>query len=140
MVKKSLDPTKLHSLADLSVAAAAEAKAQYSAIVLGATGNVGRRIVQLLIKNPLCKKVVVVTRRKTDAFAAPKVSEVIVNMDRLEEEVAPHPRESTSRSPRSASERAARRCPRRRCARSKSPTRRPFAAPPRLEALASAGS
>ena len=45
---------------------------------------------QLPIKNPLCKKVVVVTRRKTDAFADPKVSEVVVNMDRLEEEVAPH--------------------------------------------------
>jgi hypothetical protein len=30
-------------------AAAAEAKAQFSAIVLGATGNVGGRIVQLLI-------------------------------------------------------------------------------------------
>jgi uncharacterized protein YbjT (DUF2867 family) len=69
---------------------AAAAKAQYSAIVLGATGNVGGRIVQLLIKDPLCKKVVVVTRRKTDAFADPKVSEVVVNMDRLEEEVAPH--------------------------------------------------
>ena len=67
-----------------------EAKAQYSAIVLGATGNVGGRIVQLLIKNPLCKKVVMLTRRKTDAFAAPKVSEVVVNMDRREEEVAPH--------------------------------------------------
>src|SRR6202035_1323136 len=71
-------------------ATAAEAKAQFSAIVLGATGNVGGRIVQLLIKNPLCKKVVVVTRRKADAFADPKVSEVVVNMDRLEEEVAPH--------------------------------------------------
>src|SRR6202050_2899576 len=70
--------------------AAAVAKVQYSAIVLGATGNVGGRIVQLLIKNPLCKKVVVVTRRKTDAFADPKVSELVVNMDRLEEEVAPH--------------------------------------------------
>jgi len=32
----------------------------------------------------------VVTRRKTDAFAAPKFSGVVVNMDRLEEEVAPH--------------------------------------------------
>src|SRR5260221_4485378 len=71
-------------------AAAAEAKAQYSAIVLGATGNVGGRIVQVLVKNPLCKKVVVVTRRKTDAFADPKVYEAVVNMDRLEEEVAPH--------------------------------------------------
>jgi hypothetical protein len=64
--------------------------AQYSAIVLGATGNVGGRIVQLLIRNPLCKKLVVVTRRKTGAFADPKVADVVVNMDRLEEEVAPH--------------------------------------------------
>jgi hypothetical protein len=47
----------------------AEAKAQDSAILLGATGNVDGRIVQLLIKNPLCKKVVVVTLRKMDAFA-----------------------------------------------------------------------
>lgn len=53
-----------------------EAKALYSAIVLGATGNVGGRIVQLLIRNPLCKKVVVVTRRKIDAFADPKVSDL----------------------------------------------------------------
>ena len=68
----------------------AEARAQYSAILLGATGNVGGRIVQLLIRNPRCKKVMVVTRRKTDAFADPKVSQLIVNMDRLQEEVAPH--------------------------------------------------
>ncbi len=68
----------------------AEVKAQYSAILLGATGNMGGRIVQLLIRNPLCKKVVVVTRRKTNAFADSKVSEVVVNMDRLEEEVTPH--------------------------------------------------
>ena len=63
---------------------------QYSVVVLGATGNVGGRIVQLLIKNPLCKKLVVVTRRKTDVFAAPKVFDVVVNLDRLEEEVAPY--------------------------------------------------
>ena len=68
----------------------AAGEAPYSAIVLGATGNVGGRIVQLLIKNPLCKKVVVVTRRKTDAFSDPKVSEVVVDMDRLEEQVTPH--------------------------------------------------
>ena len=67
-------------------------EAQYSAIVLGATGNVGGCIVQFLIGSPLCKKVVVVTRRKTNVFADPKVSEVVVNMDRLEEEVAPHAR------------------------------------------------
>ena len=58
-----------------------EGKALYSAIVLGATGNVGGRIVRLLIKNPRCEKVVVVTRRKMDAFADPKVSAVVVNMD-----------------------------------------------------------
>jgi uncharacterized protein YbjT (DUF2867 family) len=67
-----------------------EAKALYSVIVLGATGNVGGRIVQLLIRNPRCRKVVMVTRRRMDVFAHPKVSEVVVNMDRLEEEIAPH--------------------------------------------------
>jgi uncharacterized protein YbjT (DUF2867 family) len=67
-----------------------EAKAQYSAIVSGATGNVGGCIVRLLIRNPLCKKVVVVTRRKTDAFAAPKSSRWLSTWTDLEEEVEPH--------------------------------------------------
>ena len=62
-------------------------------MLLGATGNVGERIAQFLIKNPLCKKLVVVTRRKTHAFADAKVSELVVNMDRLEEEIAPHAQE-----------------------------------------------
>jgi uncharacterized protein YbjT (DUF2867 family) len=66
------------------------AKASYSAILLGATGNVGGCILQLLIQNPQCLKVLVVTRRKTESFADPKISEVVVNMDRLEEEAAPH--------------------------------------------------
>jgi uncharacterized protein YbjT (DUF2867 family) len=61
-------------------------------MVLGATGNVGGRIVRLLSMNPLCKRVLVVTRRKTDAFTDPKVSEIVVRMDRLEEEVAPYAR------------------------------------------------
>ncbi|MFN7983385.1 MAG: NAD(P)H-binding protein [Vicinamibacterales bacterium] len=64
----------------------------YSAMVLGATGNVGGRIVQLLVRNPECSRVLVVTRRKTNAFTDPKVTELVVNMDRLEEEVAPHAR------------------------------------------------
>ena len=64
-----------------------EEKARYSAIVLGGTGNVGGRIVHLLVSSPRCKKVVVVSRRKTDAFADPKVVELVVNLDRLEEEV-----------------------------------------------------
>ena len=147
-MQKSPNATKLHSLADSRVldpracdvtTAAAEAKAQYSAIVLGGTGNVGGRIVRLLIQNPLCKKVVVVTRRKTDTFADPKVCEVVVNMDRLEEEVAPHALGvDVALAPIGVGS-AARRCPRRRCVRSKSPTRTPIASPPRLEALVCAG-
>jgi uncharacterized protein YbjT (DUF2867 family) len=64
----------------------------YSAVVLGATGNVGGRIVRLLVENPRCKKVILVTRRKTDAFPAPKVSEVVVKMDQLESDLEPHVR------------------------------------------------
>ena len=62
----------------------------YSAMVLGATGNVGAQIVHLLVRSPFCTKVTIVTRRQTRAFDDPKVSEVVVNMDRLEAEVAPH--------------------------------------------------
>jgi uncharacterized protein YbjT (DUF2867 family) len=66
--------------------------AGYSAMVLGATGNVGSRIVQLLVESPRCQRVVVVVRRHTAAFSHRKISEVVVEMDRLEEEVAPHAR------------------------------------------------
>ena len=44
----------------------------------------------LLINTPRCNKLVVVTRRRTGAFADRKVVEVVVNMDRVEEEVAPY--------------------------------------------------
>ena len=83
----STDQAALDTDAPHSVGAA-----QYSAIVLGATGNVGGRIVQLLVESPTCKRVVVVTRRKTGAFTNPKVTEVVVDMDRLEQEVAQHAR------------------------------------------------
>ena len=72
------------------MAAAAEAKVEYTAMVLGATGNVGGHIVHLLLQNPLCKKVVVVTRRNVAELENPKVHQVVVNMDKLEEELAPH--------------------------------------------------
>jgi uncharacterized protein YbjT (DUF2867 family) len=62
----------------------------YSAMVLGATGNVGGRIVQLLLESPACSKVTVVTRRRTAAVSSSKVAEVVVDMDRLERELAPH--------------------------------------------------
>ena len=58
--------------------------------MLGATGNVGGRILHLLVQSPLCKKVVVVTRRNVAELANPKVQQVVVNMDKLEEELAPH--------------------------------------------------
>lgn len=60
----------------------------YNAMVLGATGNVGARIVQLLTQSPHCARITVVTRRQTNAFGDPKVTELVVNMDRLEAEVA----------------------------------------------------
>jgi nucleoside-diphosphate-sugar epimerase len=64
-------------------------KVEYTAMVLGATGNVGGRILHLLVQNPLCKKVVVVTRRNVAAFANPKVQQVVVNMDKLVEDQSP---------------------------------------------------
>jgi len=59
-------------------------------MLLGATGNVGGQILQRLVQSPLCKKVVVVTRRPVAALANTKVQQVVVNMNALEEELAPH--------------------------------------------------
>src|SRR5436190_22677862 len=67
-------------------------KLEYTAMLLGATGNVGSCILQLLAKSPLCKKVIVVTRRNVAELESPKVQQVVVNMDRLEDELAPHAR------------------------------------------------
>lgn len=64
----------------------------YSAMVLGATGNVGGRIVELLVESPKCDRVIVVVRRHTDAFVNPKITELVVDMDHLEEQVAPRVR------------------------------------------------
>jgi uncharacterized protein YbjT (DUF2867 family) len=63
---------------------------EYTAMLLGATGNVGGRILHLLVQSPLCKKVVVVTRRNVADLANPKVQQVVVNMDLMEEELAPY--------------------------------------------------
>src|ERR1051326_968877 len=64
-------------------------KGEYTAMLLGATGNVGGRILHLLVQSPLCQKVMVVTRRNVAELANPKVRQVVVNMDTLEEELAP---------------------------------------------------
>ena len=65
---------------------------EYTAMLLGATGNVGGRILHLLVQSPLCTKVVVVTRRNVAQVANVKVQQVVVNMDTLEEELTPHAR------------------------------------------------
>ena len=114
--------------------------AQYSAIVLGATGNVGGRIVRLLIQSPLCKKVVVVTRRKTDAFAASKVSQVVVNMDRLEEEIAPHAQGVDVALAAFGVGKGSAKMPDEEVRKIEIAYPQPFAAPPRLEALVCVGS
>src|SRR6478735_4641864 len=69
---------------------ASQPKVEYTAMLLGATGNVGGRILHLLVQSPLCKKVVVVTRRNVPELANPKVQQVVVDMDKLEEKLAPH--------------------------------------------------
>jgi hypothetical protein len=120
--------------------AEAEAKVQYSAILLGATANVGGRIVQFLINNPLRKKLVVVTRRKMDAFADPNVSEVVVNMDRLEDEVASHAQEVEVALAAIGIGKGSAKMPDEEVRKIEMPTHRRFVAPPRLQALVYAGS
>ncbi|HEY2152129.1 MAG TPA: NAD(P)H-binding protein [Vicinamibacterales bacterium] len=67
-------------------------KVEYTAMLLGATGNVGGRILHLLVNSPLCKSVIVVTRRNVADLANPKVRQVVVNMDKMGAELAPHAR------------------------------------------------
>src|SRR5258706_3172251 len=74
----------------MAAAAAAEANVDDTAMLLCATGNVGGRILHLLAQSPLCRHVVVVTRRNVAELANPKVQQVVVKMDTLEEELAPH--------------------------------------------------
>ncbi len=73
-----------------SQSAQAGSQAPSKAMVLGATGNVGGRIVQLLIESPSFEQVVLVTRRKTGAFVDTKVTEVVVNTHELEHDLAQH--------------------------------------------------
>src|SRR5262245_33603365 len=69
---------------------AEEPRGEYTAMLLGATGNVGGRILHLLVQSPRCKRVVAVTRRNVAELANPKVQQAVVNMDNLEEELAPY--------------------------------------------------
>jgi len=59
-----------------------------TAVVAGATGLVGSRLVEFLCADPAWGKVIVLTRRK-DVPAQPKLEELIVDFDRLAEVVLP---------------------------------------------------
>lgn len=61
---------------------------EYTAMLLGATGNVGGQILRLLEERPRCTKIFVVTRRQVAALDHPKVQQLVVNMDRLQDELA----------------------------------------------------
>lgn len=74
----------------MAARAAADPTVEYTAMLLGATGNVGGRILQLLVQSPRCKKVVVVTRRSVPELAHVKVQQVVVHMDTLRAELEPH--------------------------------------------------
>jgi hypothetical protein len=65
-------------------------KVEYTAMLLRATGKHGRAHPAPARSSPLCKKVVVVTRRNIAELANPKVQQLVVNMDKLEEELVPH--------------------------------------------------
>jgi uncharacterized protein YbjT (DUF2867 family) len=65
-------------------------KVEYTAMLLDATGNVGGHVLHVLVQSAACKNVVVVTRRNVTELANPKVQQMIVNMDKLEEALAPH--------------------------------------------------
>lgn len=110
-------------------------KVEDTAMLLGATGNVGGHVLHLLVQSPLCKKVVVVIRRNVAELANPKVQQAVVNMDKLGRSSRRTRGASTSRSRRSASVRAARRWRTRRCARSRSLTPPPSRLRPRRAAL-----
>jgi hypothetical protein len=80
-----------------------------------------------------------VTCRKTDAFADPKVHEVVVNIEEVAR-LRRTPRESTSRSPRSASAKGSTKITEEECARSKSLTASLLPRLAGLEALVCAAS
>lgn len=61
----------------------------YTAMLLGATGNVGGSILRLLVERRECGKVILVTRRLVAELEHPKVQQVVVNMDEMEAQLAP---------------------------------------------------
>ncbi len=54
------------------------------AIVLGATGLVGKKLVERLVKEPSIEKVVTITRRHVE-YASPKIVNEVINFENIEE-------------------------------------------------------
>lgn len=54
------------------------------AIVIGATGRVGRNIVEILLQDPIFNQVLVLVRRSS-VFIHPKLKEHIVNFELIHE-------------------------------------------------------
>ena len=114
---------------------AAQGKVDYTAILLGATGNVGGHILHLLVQSPLCKRVVVVTRRNVAELANSKVRQVVVDMDNLEEQLAPHAKGVDIALAAFGVGKGSAKMADEECARSRSPTPRPSRLWPRRPAL-----
>ncbi|MNW59398.1 hypothetical protein D3C74_373120 [compost metagenome] len=57
-----------------------------TAVVAGATGMMGRKLVQLLLEDPAYQRIIVLVRRSTGIFH-PKLVEKRVSFDRLESEL-----------------------------------------------------
>eukprot|EP01134_Creolimax_fragrantissima_P000843 CFRG0843T1 len=61
---------------------------RHSAVVLGASGNVGGAIVRSLISNPSCEKVIILHRRTVDEFInSPKVEQHITDLNHPDQAV-----------------------------------------------------
>lgn len=57
-----------------------------TAVVAGATGLVGRELVRQLLEHPSYSQVIALVRREL-TFSHPKLKEIIVSFDRLEDEL-----------------------------------------------------
>ena len=56
-----------------------------SVALLGATGLVGRQVLDLLVRDPVFTRIVVLTRRPIGEATAPRVEAHVVDLERLEE-------------------------------------------------------
>eukprot|EP01124_Arcella_intermedia_P028725 TRINITY_DN5905_c1_g1_i1.p1 TRINITY_DN5905_c1_g1~~TRINITY_DN5905_c1_g1_i1.p1 ORF type:complete len:240 (+),score=46.55 TRINITY_DN5905_c1_g1_i1:34-753(+) len=60
----------------------------YNALVVGASGSVGRRVVQFLSASPACARITAIGRRRVEDIKDPKVIQEVVDFENLEQETA----------------------------------------------------